>query len=448
MVTFFKKILAMLAIGVLVFPFDADRIEAAPATLSKTVEYFIGQESAVKANEEYAGPFSFTINIPESSLEVKSAIIEVNAISYNESGDQTITIDLEKNNDAPGTNPAYVVGHILDHSAKPKSLKLQYNALDDAVKSGIGPMSGILSGTPATFALYVKDTVLIGTAVSFSVTSAKLILTYDSSSSGSSRLKETKFFIVQEKSSKASTSEVIKNITLSLPEKTPEIQSVFIEIGGIAKGNVSNGVIGAKLISLDPALDPGYSSYTLDLNSSFCGGSCTTPFLVRYDASGIVSDFQGNKDYTFYARGTGFSVDLWSAKIIITYKYSVNTGAFPAKGELISSTFDTGVAQGAAYNSLLWKGSLNGGSLGQVGLQIAASNSITGPWLFEGPDCTSGTRYSPDADTPIPIETDCALSHNNKQYFRYKVIICSDFDCMTSGSINPRVDEVVVNWSR
>lgn len=449
MLNILKKFIAILIIGLLIFPFELNQAEAASATLSKTVEYFIGQENAVKGSGEYVNFPPFIINIPESSLEIKSAIIEVSGVSYNDIGDQTITIDLERNNDAAGAVLSYAIDHALAVAAKPKFFKLQYDALNDAFKSGAGPMSDIIaSGTPYAYTLYVKNTVSAG-LVSFSIASAKLILTYNSSSSGANFLKETKFFIVQEKNSKASGDEALKDFTLTISEQLPEIVSVFIEISGVAKGNAADGVIDAKLARKNPALDPGYTSYTLDLNSSFCGASCSTPFLVRYDASGAVlpSDFPGREDYTFYVKGTGFSVDLWSAKLIITYKYSKIIGGLPAKGELISSTFDTGAVLGAAYNSLMWKGDINGGFTGQVSLQIAASNSITGPWFFEGPDCTTGTRYIADADTPIPIETDCALSHNNKRYFRYKVIICSSADCLTNGSINPQVDEVVVNWS-
>lgn len=439
-----KKIIAVLMIASLVFPFEADQTEAASTTLIKTVEYSIGQESTVKASGEYINFPSFTIDLPESSVAVRSAIIEVNGVSYNNTGNQTVTIDLRRNTDL---SVAYAVDYTLGATAKPKSFKLQY----DAFKGGVGPMSDITSGMFYAYTLYVKDTVSAG-SVSFSVASAKLILTYDSAAIGSNFLKETKFFIVQQKNSAPSGSEVVKDFTLTIPESSPEIKSVFVEISGVAKGNAANGVIDAKVVRKDPVLDPGYTSYALNLNSPSCVSACSTPFLVRYDATATVlsSDFPVGKDYTFQAKGTGFSTDLWNAKLIVTYKYTKIVGNLPPKGELISSTFDTwdGVrASGAAYNSLMWKGSLNSGAVGQVGLQIAASDLAIGPWVFEGPDCTSLTKYSPDANTPMPIEMDCAASHNNKRYFRYKVIICSNIDCATSGSINPQVDEVVVNWT-
>jgi len=449
MIKLLKKIIAVLIICLLVFPFGFNQTKAASTTQGKTVEYFIGQESAIKASGEYAGPFSFAVNIPEPALEIRSAIIEVNGVSYNDVGNQTITIDLERNSDAAGTVPAYAINHALSVSAKPKYFKLQYDALNDAAKSGTGPMSNIIaSGMSYAYTLYIKDAVSAG-LVSFSIASAKLILTYNSSSSGANFLKETKFFIDQEKNNSASASEVIKDFTLTIPEQSPEIKSVFVEISGVAKGNAANGVIDAKLVRKNPVLDFGFTSYSLNLNSSSCGAFCSTPFLVRYNASSVVlsSDFPASRDYTFHVKGTGFSVDLWSAKLIVNYKYTKIIGGLPPRGELVSSTFDTGVIEGAAYNSLMWKGNLNSGFVGQVGLQIAASNSAAGPWNFEGPDCTSATSYIADANTPIPVEMACASDNNNMRYFRYKVIICSNVDCATSGSINPQVDDVVVNWS-
>lgn len=439
------KISFLLIFSLIFFPFRLNQTEAASTTLSKTVEFFIGQDGTARAS---GAQFSFYFNnviIPEVPA-VKSAIIEINGVSYNNSGNQTVNVDLKQGTAAAGAGTNYILGV----TTKPKPFTIKYNACvyDNILQICTGSMSNIVSANTAyDYTLYLKDT-SAGGSVSFSIASAKLILTYNYSASSSNLLKTTKFFIEQKINQVTSGNTISKPFTISIsekssPEDAPLIRSVFVEIGGIAKGNVA-GRIETKMTKAGP--DPGYSLYNLDLASSSCGAACNVPFLVRYDASSIVvgSDFaNGSKDYTFYFRGTDFDTNLLSAKIIITYKYTESLGGLPAKGELISSTFNTGVTGGAGFNSIMWKGSLNSGVPGQVGLQIATSDSDIGPWIFKGPNCSSA-YYA--AEPNVPMDIICP-EQNNKKYFRYKVIICSSADCAALGSINPRVDEVVVNWS-
>lgn len=422
-----KKFIAILTIGLFIFPAELNQTEAASTVLSKTVEYFIGQDSAIETNAQIS--FPFFVDIPESSIEIKSAAVEISGVSYNDAGNQIVNVDLQKDPDSQGAGMDYTLGG----SSKAKPFSLKYNALPVILSADFPGAKN--------YTLFLKGASETGNGT-FSVFSAKLVLTYNYSASGESFLKTTKFFIGQEPGNTPDTIAAIKDFTVTITEKSPVIKSVFIEASGIAKGS-NIGVI--DISAVDRGQPAVYDSYSLDLGPA----PSSARFLARHNASAniVSSSFPGDADYTLYLRGGGFSTNLWNAKLIITYKYSVIAGNLPAKGELISSTFDTGIDGGAAYNSLMWKGSLNGGFAGQVGLQIAASDSNAGPWLFEGPDCTSGSIYITDAGAPISIETDCAPNHNNKRYFRYKVIICSSVDCATSGSINPQVDEVAVNWS-
>lgn len=427
------KISALFLFSLLIFPLKFHQTEAASTTLAKTVEFFIGQETAVKGNGEDAGPFLFNANIPESIdiSSIKSAIVEINGVSYNTSGDQIINVDLKQNSEVAGLGTDYT----LARNDKPKSFNIKHNVL------------GTIDPIVSSYTLYLK---VNSTGGRYSVLSAKLILTYQYPASGSELLKTTKFFIEQKVDQVGFGSVVSRPFTISIseksdPEDTPLIRSVFAEISGSARGNAS-GTIEAKITK--PGDDPGYSLYNLDLGSPSCGAFCVTPFLIRYDASSIVanSDFSsGSNDYTFYFKGTGLDTNILSAKLIITYKYSVATGNLPARGELISSTFDTGVVGGAAYNSLTWKGTLNGG---KVWMQLATADDISGPWNFYGPSCIGGEFDNYQLDSPdTPLEIMCANAHNNKRFFRYKIILCSD-DCQNSGSNNPEVTGVVVNWSK
>ena len=255
--------------------------------------------------------------------------------------------------------------------------------------------------------------------------------------------KTVKFFIIQEKEAIIDGVEINKNFTISIAENNPQITSAFIEIKGIAiAGAATTGIVNVKLDS-----DP-YALYNTEV--------ATIPkrFTVIHDITSIIfPDFPGipgNKNYTLYIRNDNFNTTNLSAKLILTYKYNKSTGTLPVSGSIISSTFDTEINDGAAYNSMMWKGSLNGGI---VRLQIASSECSngaanypacdTGSWMFKGPDCTSNDYYQglPDASYKIKC-----LDHNNKRYFRYKIMLCSD-NCSISGSNNPTVTDVIVNWS-
>jgi prepilin-type N-terminal cleavage/methylation domain-containing protein len=41
-----------------------------------------------------------------------------------------------------------------------------------------------------------------------------------------------------------------------------------------------------------------------------------------------------------------------------------------------------------------------------------------------------------------------AHNHNNKRYFRYKAILCSNSTCSEpGGNFTPQINDVIVNWS-
>lgn len=440
-INLFKFFLSFLVIILLIFPFELNKTEAASTTFAKTVEFFIGQDGTVRGNGEQFSFYFNNINLSETPT-VKSAIVEINGVSYNNSGNQTINVDLKQGILSADSGVDYVLGG----TTKPKPFTVKY----DAWQGGAGSIANIiLPDTIYDYTLYLKDTSAAG-SVSFSIASAKLILTYNYSVSGANFLKTNKFFISQEKNLTPANSEIKRDFSITIPESSPETRSVFVEVSGVAKGTGVNNNI--QLSVVKEGL-PVYNTYNIDLGIL----AASSKFIMGYDMTSLIgpADFPiGN--YSLYVKNS-FDAYLLNAKAVVTYKYSVNIGNLPVKGELISSTFDTGIAEGAAYNSLMWKGDLNGGQVGQVGLQIAASNCLNGKtnppscddagtWSFEGPQCNSATSYTPAANTTIPIEIACALSHNNKRYFRYKVIICSSANCADSGSINPEVTEVVVNW--
>lgn len=445
----FKKILICSLVASFLLPFELSQTEAASTTLSKTVEFFAGQDASVHMDgSQFSFVFSNVI-IPETNPVIKSAIIEISGVSYNSSGDQKINVDLEQNDLPPGTLTEY----ILAQNVKPKSFNIKHNVL------------GTINPLVSAYTLYLAGNTVAGTR-SFSIFSAKLVLTYEYSASSADLLKTNKFFIGQETNNlPPGPSFVSKNFTLTIPEQSPVIQSVFVEIGGSVKGSGS-GYFQAGIVP-EGTVETYNNSYSLDLGAV----NTNSKFLIRHNAFSEINFTEpGSKNYTLYFKSSDFNIDLWNAKLIITYKYSEQIGGLPPKGELISSTFDTwnGIEshKGVAYNSIFWTGDLKGGVKGQVRLQFAASNCAGGQSNY--PDCNIGTWG--DANTPYmaydessgncsssyyydmlpsdpPKEIMCAVYYNNKQFFRYKVTICSAANCSDSGNINPEVTGVVVNWA-
>ena len=261
-----------------------------------------------------------------------------------------------------------------------------------------------------------------------------LLLIFNFSKTNAATFSKTlKFFILQEKGVTSDGFETIKNFTISIAEDSPQITSAFIEIKGSAKSPApTTGIINVKLDS-----DP-YTPYNLDILNK------PQKFTIHHDITATISaDFAGSpgsKNYTLYIRNDNFDTTGLSAKLFLTYLYTKPTGSLPISGEIISSTIDTEIDQGAAFNSILWNGYLNGG---KVRLQLATSNSNIGPWIFKGPNCNVADYYESDTNTPNKITCN---EHNNQKYFRYKIILCSN-NCTGSGPNNPNINSVIVNWS-
>jgi len=120
------------------------------------------------------------------------------------------------------------------------------------------------------------------------------------------------------------------------------------------------------------------------------------------------------------------------------YKVATTWVAGGLTGDLISPIFDTQVGGGAAINTIMWQGSLNGGA---VKFQIASSNNSGGPWDFIGPGASPSTYYQPSGpNIPAQIEL---VSHNNKRYVRYKIFLESNVQQTAS----PSVEDVIINYS-
>jgi hypothetical protein len=104
---------------------------------------------------------------------------------------------------------------------------------------------------------------------------------------------------------------------------------------------------------------------------------------------------------------------------------------------LTSSILDTGVSEGAGFNSLLWLGNL--GTNGNVKFQIAFSNSSSTVNTYYGPTSTSD-YYQPNPNVSIAFPTTASSSPQNMRYIRYKVYL-------STASTTPQINDIIINWS-
>jgi hypothetical protein len=280
-----------------------------------------------------------------------------------------------------------------------------------------------------------------------------LLLTFNMSDAAD-LMKTTKFFIIQRSAQIPDASTTSEPFTILISEQNPEVQSAFIEINGISKGI---SVPGTGIINVSLDSEP-YSPYSIDLISN-----SAKKFSITHDITSYISGYffhnPTSKEYVLNIQNNNISINGLSAKLVLTYRYTESSGIYEPMGQIISSTIDTDVPEGAAYNSFMWKG--HPLSSGKVRLQLATSNcpngktnppdcNDAGTWSFLGPDlgsgCQSNTYYDGLPDAPMEIK--CYSDHNNKRYFRYKAVICSSNDCSASGPTTPEVADVIVNWSR
>jgi len=127
--------------------------------------------------------------------------------------------------------------------------------------------------------------------------------------------------------------------------------------------------------------------------------------------------------------------------VAIAYKVKTDVTNSAQEGTLESGIFDSGVTAGAAFNSIMWQGRIEGSPTPEVNVKfrVATSNSDAGPWDYLGDDGTTNTYYrtsGPDAPAALRV-----ADHHNKRYIRFKVYLTK------KAAAKPVVTDVIINWS-
>lgn len=184
--------------------------------------------------------------------------------------------------------------------------------------------------------------------------------------------------------------------------------------------------------------------------SSTCSNS---DYQVTIDANGIFNGYAWNDVegwISFNCADTPNPPDCGQSD----YKVETSWRAGKLTGSLESSIFDTQAVGGATLNSIVWQGSQPANTCAKF--QIAVSNSSSGPWNFWGKDAACDGQGDADQyfgvsggsclgpDTAIEIKGCDRDWIKDNRYLRYKVILESNL----AQNATPRVDDVILNWSR
>lgn len=270
-----------------------------------------------------------------------------------------------------------------------------------------------------------------------------------------------KYFIIQEPAVLITPTSTTTDFTISLWDSSPVIKDAYVEVRGVTKASASQAIkvdfrsVGGSVCTESFPNTQRAKTFTLDSSSQpnhfrllYAGiGTSTDSSLLYCLNNRIIA--AGSYDFQLRIDISGADVSALQARMVLTYQFTPPTesaGGLPATGEIVSPTFDTYAVNGANYNWILWKGNAPSGT--KVRLQLATSDASGGPFTFigrSGTTCNSTLWYEPLASTQVEIG--CASNHNNKRYYRYKVQLCSSTNCSTAGSLNPQVDDVIVNWS-
>jgi len=227
----------------------------------------------------------------------------------------------------------------------------------------------------------------------------------------------------------------------NIASTTNAVKSVYFPISGVYAGS------GTITLSITNSSGTGTSTiFTLPSASGY-----TSFNFVYGDIYKMINPTTaGSYSYTLNVSTNGVSIYNFVATVVETHRYKpVDCSAgYQPYGDLVSAVYDsTASADGAAYNSIMWKGQLGGPSFdqGKVKFQVATADATSGPWIYSG-GSTCGSNDWYDASSSTPVELTCISQLNNKRYFRYKIRLCSS-DCSLSGTYTPQVDDVILNWS-
>jgi len=243
--------------------------------------------------------------------------------------------------------------------------------------------------------------------------------------------------------------------TIDVGQATSTIDNIpykqYFRVYNVLRDATSSDISTSTSGTLD---DPSTQKITIFLEyGNYVSSSISLPFYLTRSYNNQVfqqTDWSGGSGQTGPISNPGNRFDTADSNIncASTTGSIYMTTATTTAATLISSILDTGVSDGAGFNSLLWQGSRGTG--GAVKFQIAFSNSVNGPWDYYAYLTSNAWSTSPNPDwslvkellenTSLPFATIGSASPQNKRYIRYKVYLS------TTGTA-PTINDIIINWS-
>ena len=403
----------------------------------KTTETFVASFD-IQITSATSSQFSIYIgdNLAGVTNPVKSAYFTVSGV-YTGGGTLKLGVDGDTATEKTFTLPSV---------ASPTAFEILYK--DDSNK--INPSSA----GAYTYTLNITPTGLTisGLGAKINVTHRYAPATCPDGQSANEKIKTTDFFVAgyDAQITSATSSQFSIYIGDNLAGVTNPVKSAYFTVSGVytGGGTLKLGVDG------DTATEKTFTLPSVASPTAF-------EILYKDDSNKINPSSAGAYTYTLNITPTGVTISGLGAKATISHRYKPPAcgGGYPAIGTFISPIFDTSAVNGASFNWLMASGTT---PTGKIRIQFATSNCsngatnpsacTTGSWGstgsdYLGPSCDSASYYYNGAAIGVSKEIGCFANHNNKRYFRYKLILCSASNCSDIGGNTPQVDDVIINWS-
>ena len=209
-----------------------------------------------------------------------------------------------------------------------------------------------------------------------------------------------------------------------------------------AIGDISTSTIG----TID---DPSTQKITiiLEYDNNYVSSSSVSFYLTRSENNKVFYQFD-------WSGGSGVNGpipnpdDKYATSTNVYASEQITIATTTSDGWLESSILDTGVSDGAGFNSAFASGTWDG--IGSVKIQFAFSDSASSTWDYYAYLTTNAWSTSPNPDwslvkellenTSLPFATAGSASPQNKRYIRYKV------NLSTTGT-SPTINDIIINWS-
>lgn len=189
-----------------------------------------------------------------------------------------------------------------------------------------------------------------------------------------------------------------------------------------------------------PATLTAGTKYAIVVRMSAAYATGTPAYVTSASTGTSANPYAGGRRATSSNSGGTWTGASATASNDIGFKVTMKAG-YAASGDLTSGLKDANPAPGrtVSWDSLTWNATVPASTT--LRFQLAASNSDSGPFVFVGPDGTSGTYYTTSGSTLAPI-LNIPTAFNNNRYLKYKAYFTS-----TDVTATPILNDVTVSYT-